>query len=89
MKENLYFQKKSFRTPQTRQNEIAQKKLPVGRIIPPFFSESSESDRVFNYLHDSNSIFRAAGIKSETFHAARYSVGTPNWAFPGKAGKSL
>ena len=30
-----------------------------------FFIESSESDRVFNYLHDSNSIFRVGGIKSE------------------------
>ena len=35
------------------------KKKTVGRIIHPFFFESSESDRVFNYLHDSNSIFRA------------------------------
>ena len=41
----------------------------VGRIIPPFFFESSESDRVFNYLHDSNSIFRARGIKSEGIRA--------------------
>ena len=41
------------------------KKIPVGRIIPPFFFESSESDRVFIYLHDSNSIFRAQGINSE------------------------
>ena len=39
-------------------------KIPVGRIIPPFF-ESSESERVFNYLHDSNSIFRERGINSE------------------------
>ena len=29
--------------------------------------ESSESCRVFNYLHDSISIFRAAGIISEKF----------------------
>ena len=41
------------------------KKIPFGRIIPPFFFESSESDCVFNYLHDSNSIFRVGGIKSE------------------------
>ena len=41
------------------------KKSPFGRIILPFFFESSESDRVFNYLQDSNSIFRAAGIDSE------------------------
>ena len=37
---------------------------PFGRIIPSFFFESSESDRFFNYLHDSNSIFRVGGIKS-------------------------
>ena len=51
-------------------DELAQnvsKKIPFRRIIPPFFFESSESDRVFNYLHDSNSIFRAAGTNSETF----------------------
>ena len=41
------------------------KKIPVGRIIPPFFFESSESGRFLNYLHDSNSIFRARRIKSE------------------------
>ena len=29
-----------------------------------FSFESSESDRVFDYLHDSNSIFRAGRIKS-------------------------
>ena len=33
------------------------KQITFGRIIPPFFFESSESDRVFNYLHDANSIF--------------------------------
>ena len=38
-----------------------------------FSFESSESYRVFNYLHDSNSIFRAAGINSEW-----YSGGTVN-----------
>ena len=42
-------------------------KNPFGRIIPPFFFESSESGRVFNYLHDSNSIFRAGRINSEIF----------------------
>ena len=50
------------------------KKIPFGRIIPPFFFESSESDRFFfNYLHDSNSIFRAAeltqnGFRDRTVH---------------------
>ena len=43
------------------------KKITLGRIIPPFFFERSESDRVFNYLPDSNSIFRVGGIISEIF----------------------
>ena len=41
------------------------RKIPFGRIIPRFSFESSESYRFFNYLRDSNSIFRAAGIISE------------------------
>ena len=56
--------------PSNPPDELAQnvsKKIPFGRIIPPFFFESSESDRVFNYLHDSNSIFWARGINSEIF----------------------
>ena len=32
-----------------------------------FSFESSGSDRVFNYLHDSNSIFRVGRIQSENF----------------------
>ena len=36
------------------------KKIPFGRMILDFSFESSEFDRVFNYLRDSNSIFRAA-----------------------------
>ena len=35
------------------------------QVMSPF--ESSESDRVFNYLKDSTSIFRAAGSDSEIF----------------------
>ena len=41
------------------------RKNPFRRIIPPFFFESAESGRFFDYLHDSNSIFWAQGIKSE------------------------
>ena len=51
-----------FEDPPNPPDELAQnvsKKIPFERIIPTFFFESSESDRVFNYLHDSNSIFRA------------------------------
>ena len=38
-----------FQDPQTRQmncpNMFRKEKIPVGRIIPPFFVESSEFDR--------------------------------------------
>ena len=43
------------------------RKKSISDELFPFFFESSESDRVFNYLHDSNSIFRAAGINSMIF----------------------
>ena len=45
------------------------KKSLSDELFLHFFFESSESDRVFNYLHDSNSIFRAGRIKSEWFRA--------------------
>ena len=41
------------------------KKIPVGRIIPPFFLRKCRIWPFLNYLHDSNSIFWAQGIKSE------------------------
>ena len=65
MKETIF--PKMCQDPQTRQVNWPKmfRKIPVGRIIPPFFFESSESDRFFNYLHDSNSILRARGINSE------------------------
>ena len=50
------------------------KKIPSGRIIPLFFFGRSESYRVFNCLHDSNSIFRAGGIISETFFGRTVTV---------------
>ena len=43
------------------------KKTPSDDLFLHFFFESSESDHVFNYLHDSNSIFRARGINAEIF----------------------
>ena len=66
-----------FQDPQTRQMnqpKMFRKKILFRRIIPPFFFESSESDRFFNYLHDSNSIFWAQGIKSELFFGRTVSV---------------
>ena len=59
---------KNVSRPSNPQDDLAQnvsKQIPVGRIVPLFFFESSESGRVFNYLHDSNSIFRVGGIDSE------------------------
>ena len=58
MKRGENFFGKMFENAQIRQmNEPKRfEKIPFGRITPPFFFESSESDRVFNYLHDSNSI---------------------------------
>ena len=41
------------------------KKIPSGRIIPPFFLRKCRIWPFLNYLHDSNSIFRARGINSE------------------------
>ena len=41
------------------------KKIPSRRIIPPFFLQKFRIWPFLNYLHDSNSIFRAAGINSE------------------------
>ena len=41
------------------------KKITVGRIIPPFFLRKCRIWPFLNYLHDSNSIFWAQGIKSE------------------------
>ena len=57
------------------------KKIRFGRIIPPFFSERSESDGVFNYLHDSNSIFRVGRIISEWVSARTVLGGLRNSAF--------
>ena len=42
---------------------------PSDELFLHFSSKVQESDRVFNYLHDSNSIFRAGGIKSEWVRA--------------------
>ena len=59
MKEKMIFFGKCLRT--LKLDELAQnvsKQVPFRRLIPPFFFESSESDRVFNDLLTSNSIFR-------------------------------
>ena len=60
--------KKQISRPSNPPDELAQnvsKKSLSDELSFHFFLESSESDRVFNCLHDSNSIFRARGINSE------------------------
>ena len=50
MKEKMFFSKNGSR-PSNQPDEAAKnvsKKIPFGRVIPPFFFESSESDRVVN-----------------------------------------
>ena len=59
---------KNVSRPSKPPDELAQhvsKKSLSDELFLHFFFESSESYRVFNYLHDSNSILRAGGIKSE------------------------
>ena len=69
MKENMFFSKNVSR-PSNPPDELTQnvsKKSLSDELFLHFFFESLESDRVFNCLHDSNSIFRAAGKISEIF----------------------
>ena len=49
------------------QNISKKKKSLSDELFLHFSFKSSESDRIFNYLHDSNSILRARGINSEWF----------------------
>ena len=69
MKRGEFFQKNVSR-PSNPPDELAQnvsKKIPFRRIIPPFFLQKCRIWPFFIYLHDSNSIFWARGIKSEGF----------------------
>ena len=73
-----FFLNKNVSRPSNPPEELAQhvsKKNPRRTNYSSIFSvESSESDRVFNYLHDSNSIFRVGRIKSEIFKARTVST---------------
>ena len=80
MKEKMIFSKKCFKTLEPARwssPKCFEKKIPFGRIVPPFFFESSESDRFFNSLHDSNSTFRVGRINSEIFSARTVSAWSP------------
>ena len=62
------FSKKCFKTLKPARlisPQCFEKKSPSDELFLHFSFESSESDRVFNYIHDSNSIFRVRGINSE------------------------
>ena len=68
MKERGFFCEKMFENtqiPQMNQPKMFRINSPSDELFLHFFFESSESDRVFNYLHESNSIFRARRINSE------------------------
>ena len=57
-----FFFLKNVSGPSNPPDELAQnvsKKIPVGRIIPPFFLQKFRIWPFFNYLHESNSIFWA------------------------------
>ena len=59
---------KNLSEPPNPPDELAQlvsKKSVSDELFLHLFFEISESDRFFNYLHDSNSIFRAGRINSE------------------------
>ena len=64
-----------FQNPQDELAQNVSKKMLFGRII--FSSGSSESYRVFNYLQNKNSIFRARRIIQKGLRAARYLYGHP------------
>ena len=62
-----FFLKKFSRrsnSPDELAQNVSKKKNLSDELFLHFFFESSESDRGFNYVHDSNSICRAGGIKS-------------------------
>ena len=62
MKENVIFFFENVSEPSNPPDEKAQnvsKKSFSDELFPDLSFESSESYRVFNYLHDSNSFFRA------------------------------
>ena len=70
---NFFLKKKNVSRPSNPPDELAQnvsKKNPFRTNYSSIFSAKVQNLAVFFiYLHDSNSIFRAAGINSEIFSA--------------------
>ena len=75
MKEKRIFFVKNVSEPSNPPDELAQnvsKKIPFGRIVPPFFLESSESDR-FSIVYMIRIRFFGPGeLIQKYFRAARY-----------------
>ena len=70
MKEKIIFSKKNVSEPSNPPEELAQnvsKKIPSDELFLHFFFRKCRIWPFLNYLHDSNSIFWAQGIKSELF----------------------
>ena len=69
MKDKIKGSREMFEDSQTRQMNLLKmfRKIPFGRIIPPFSSKVQNLTLFSIFLHDSNSIFRAGRINSEIF----------------------
>ena len=64
-KKRGFFFSKNVQNPQSSQmNQLKILEKSLWKNYSSCFFESSESDRFFNYLHDSNSIFRAGRIRA-------------------------
>ena len=86
MKEKRFFCVVNVSEPSNPPDELAQhvskKKKNLSDEIFLYFFEGSESYRVFNYLHDSNSIFRAGKINSEKVPGCTVQSGLMNGKGP-------
>ena len=77
--ETRFFSKKRcFQDPQTRQMnsrpKMFRKKSLSDELFLHFFCKSSESDRFFIYLHDSNSIFGPTELNQNGLGPAQYAT---------------
>ena len=74
-----FFFEKCLRTPKSARcisSKCFETKSRSDDVFPNFSFEGSESYRVFDYLHDSNTIFLAARINTEWFSVEWYTAQT-------------
>ena len=73
-KDDFFFQKNvsghSNPPDELAQHVSKKKKIPFGRIIPPFFFRKCRIWPFLNYLHDSNSIFGPRELNQKVFFGA-------------------